>query len=96
MATNRKEGAKLGVTVIIDKEMAQEPEKSGTKDTTKEMPGKTHRPPRSAMMWAWAHIEKYHKSHATGSDAADTNTVPTSVLHRRKHPAANTPAASQK
>ena len=94
MATSRKEGEKPGVMVIVKE--TEVPEQTGTKDETEEMPGREHRPPRSAAVQDRAHLDKYHKLHASVRDLADVGTVPASVLLRRKHPAAQIQPTSQK
>jgi len=64
---------------------------------TEEMPGRAHRPPRSATGQARVQLDKYHKSHAPVRELADVYTVPASILHGRKHPAAeiHSPARSK-
>jgi len=60
------------------------------------MPGRAQRPTRTAAVLAWACLEKYHKLHAFERDLADVVTIPTSVLFRRKHPAADDHPTSQR
>jgi len=83
-------------TTVSVKEEAEVPEQVGTKDKTEEMLGRAPRPPRSAVVQARAHLDKYHKLHASVRDLADVGTVPASVLLRRKHPAAQIQPTSQK
>ena len=65
------------------------PEQEGKMGRTEGMPGRAQRPPRTAVVWAQARLEKYHKLRAFERNLADIVTVPTSMLFGRKFPAAN-------
>jgi len=72
------------------------PEQEGKTGGTEDMPGRALRPPRTAVVQARAHLEKYCKSRAFERDLADVVTIPASVLFRRKHPAADDHPTSQR
>jgi len=81
-------GTEAGAPVTVEEE-AGVPEQVDPKDKTEEIPGRVNRPQRSAAVWAWAHLEKYHKLYASRRDLIDIDTVPTSIIFRRECPAAN-------
>jgi len=94
-AIGRKQGEKLEATVIVEEE-AEVPGQVDTRNETEEILGRAHRPPRSAAVWARAHLDKYCKLHTSVRVLADTRTVPASVLLRRKNPATEAQPASWK
>jgi len=87
--------AEAGVDFEVELE-AIVPNQEGKTGGTGDMPGRSQRPQRTAVVWARAQLEKYRKSCTFEEALADIKTVPASVLFRRKRPAGNDHPTSRK